>query len=413
MIAGQRVFCRIEPTATRGTTPNLPLSLQGRTREAWRRWFAGGDPLFSHAGAAGELLIAQLRMALVLILLAIPVSNYVNHPHELEHAVGVSVALAATTLALLILIAVRKQMLASWIGLISTVFDVSLVSSALLIYLIADLPHTAVNSRVVFEVYFIAIGATCLRYDVRLCWLAGVLAITQYFGIVWYADSHWSLNAPGYAPYVYGTFSWASEIGRLMVLFVATMLSVAVVDRGRALRRLSTIDRLTGVLNRGSFDERLNAELSRARRQSESLALVMLDVDHFKKFNDDLGHAAGDSALRTLTRRMSDELRRSDVLARYGGEEFVIIMPATTMAQGMRKMEALREKLSKVGIPLPKTDSLTAKLTVSAGLAVFPDDGVTADELLDCADERLFEAKSLGRNRVIGPGGGAPVLKVG
>ena len=93
MIAGQRVFCRIEPTATRGTTPNLPLSLQGRTREAWRRWFAGGDPLFSHAGAAGELLIAQLRMALVLILLAIPVSNYVNHPHELEHAVGVSVAL--------------------------------------------------------------------------------------------------------------------------------------------------------------------------------------------------------------------------------------------------------------------------------------------------------------------------------
>ncbi|HET7111007.1 MAG TPA: GGDEF domain-containing protein, partial [Gemmatimonadales bacterium] len=330
MIAGSTgVPGDAEPTVTRGNTPNLPLSLQGRTREAWRRWFAGGDPLFSHAGAAGELLIAQLRMALVLVLLALPVSNYVNHPGELEHVVGVSVALVATTLALLILIAVRRQMLGSWIGLISTVFDVSLVSSTLLIYLIAGQPHTAVNSRVVFEVYFIAIGATCLRYDVRLCWLAGTLAVTQYFGIVWYADTHWALNSPGYAPFVYGIFAWSSEVGRLVVLSVATMLSVAVVDRGRALRRLSTIDRLTGVLNRGSFDERLNAELSRARRQSESLALVMVDVDHFKKFNDDLGHSAGDSALRTLTRRMSDELRRSDVLARYGGEEFVIIMPAT------------------------------------------------------------------------------------
>lgn len=389
------------------------MSLQGRTREAWRRWFAGGDPLFSHAGAAGELLIAQLRMVLVLILLAFPVRSYVTHPDELEHMVGVSVALAATTLALLILIAVRRQMLGSWIGLISTIFDVSLVSAALLIYLITGQPHMAVNSPVVFEFYFIAIGATCLRYDVRLCWLAGSLAVTEYFGIVWYADTHWALNSPAYAPFIHGTFGWGSEVGRLIVLGIATMLSVAVVDRGRALRRLSTIDRLTGVLNRGSFDERLNAELSRARRQSESLALVMLDVDHFKKFNDDLGHSAGDSALRTLTRRMSDELRRSDVLARYGGEEFVIIMPATSVVQGMRKIEALREKLSKVGIPLPKTESLTAKLTVSAGLAVFPDDGVTADELLDCADERLFEAKSMGRNQVVGPGGGAPVLKVG
>ncbi len=352
-------------------------------------------------------------MAMVLVLLAIPAANYVVHPGELEHLIGLSVALAATTLAFLILVAVRHQMLGPWIGLVSTIFDVSLVSSALVIYLVAGLPHTAVNSRVVFEAYFIAIGATCLRYDVRLCWLAGLLAVTQYFGIVWYAASHWDLNAPTYAPYIYGMFSWASEGARLVVLGIATGLAVAVVDRGRQLRRLSTIDRLTGVLNRGSFDERLNAELSRARRQGESLALVMLDVDHFKQFNDDLGHAAGDSALRTLTRRMSDELRRSDILARYGGEEFVVIMPATSAGQGLRKMEALREKLANAGIPLPKTESLTAKLTVSAGIAIFPDDGVTADELLDCADERLFEAKSLGRNRVVGPAGQMPQLKVG
>lgn len=352
-------------------------------------------------------------MVLVLVLLGVTLAKYAKHPGEAEQVAGLSVALAATTLALLILIAVRRQMLGSWIGLISTVFDVSLVSTALTIYLILGMPHTAVNNLVVFDAYFIAVGATCLRYDVRLCWLAGLLAITQYFGLVWFADAHWVLNAPEYRPFLHGSFSWVTEIERLLMLGIATGLAVAVVDRGRQLRRLSTIDRLTGVLNRGSFDERLNAELSRARRQSESLALIMMDVDHFKKFNDDLGHAAGDSALRTLTRRMGDDLRRSDVLARYGGEEFVIIMPATSALQGMRKVEAIRDKLSKSNIPLPKTESLTAKLTVSAGLAVFPEDGVTADELLDCADERLFQAKSMGRNRVVGPEGYGLQLKVG
>lgn len=350
-------------------------------------------------------------MVLVLVLLAVPVVNYATDPEALEHVVGVYVALAATTLALLVLVMVRRQVLGPWIGFLSTIFDVSLVSAALGMYLVLGMPQAAVNSRVVFEAYFIAIGATCLRYDVRLCWMAGVMAVVQYAGIVWFASTHWNLNAMGLAHFTYGTFTWSSELARLVMLGLATGLTVAVVDRGRQLRRLSTIDRLTGVLNRGSFDERLNAELSRARRQSEALALVMMDVDHFKKFNDDLGHAAGDSALRTLTRRMTDDLRRSDVLARYGGEEFVLIMPATSAAQAMRKVEAMREKLARAAIPLPKSDSLTAKLTVSAGLALFPSDGVTADELLDCADERLFQAKSLGRNRVVGPEGATPQLR--
>ena len=397
----------------RGLTPNLSLSLQGRTREAWRRWFANGDPLFSHAGAAGELLIAQVRMLLVLSLLVIPTANFARNPDSGERTVGLVIALTAMALTLVMLVLVRRQALGQFVGLVSTVFDTTLVSTALVIYLVFGIPHAAVNNRVVFEAYFLAIGATCLRYDVRLCWLAGTLAVTEYLGIIWYADSRWDLNLHTYSHFQFGEFTWASEAARLIMLLIASGLAVAVVDRGRQLRRLSTIDRLTGVLNRGSFDERLNAELSRARRQSESLALVMMDVDHFKKFNDDLGHAAGDSALRTLTRRMTEELRRSDVLARYGGEEFVLIMPATTMQQGMKKVEALRDKLSKANIPLPKTDSLTARLTVSAGVAIFPEDGVTADELLDCADERLFEAKNLGRNRVVGPITSTPQLKVG
>ena len=169
-------------------------------------------------------------------------------------------------------------------------------------------PQDAVLSLIIFEAYFIAIGATCLRYDVKLCWIAGLLAVAQYAGIVLYAEAHWPPEA---AP-----FAWLAQASRLALMVVATGLAAVVVDRSRQLRRLSTIDRLTGVLNRGSFDERLNAELSRARRHGESLALVMIDVDHFKKFNDDLGHAAGDAALRAVTRVINAEIRRSDVLAR-------------------------------------------------------------------------------------------------
>ena len=99
-------------------------------------------------------------MVLVLVLLGVTLAKYAKHPGEAEQVAGLSVALAATTLALLILIAVRRQMLGSWIGLISTVFDVSLVSTALTIYLILGMPHTAVNNLVVFDAYFIAVGAT-------------------------------------------------------------------------------------------------------------------------------------------------------------------------------------------------------------------------------------------------------------
>jgi diguanylate cyclase (GGDEF)-like protein len=146
----------------------------------------------------------------------------------------------------------------------------------------------------------------------------------------------------------------------------------------------------------------LSAELSRARRQAESLAVVMVDVDHFKRFNDNYGHAAGDAGLRAVTGLIRHSLRRSDLVARYGGEEFVLVLPVTTAAQAMDKVEGIRAAVAQLPIRLPK-QQVTALLTVSAGIAVFPEDGVTADELLDCADERLFQAKQGGRNRVVGP----------
>lgn len=391
------------PDQSRGVIHKLLNSGSRPSKDRWQRVFGGGDPFFTHAGASGEMLIARIRVMLVLVVLCIPGYNYFRNPTAPEHLAGMMVGAWALALALVVLILVRKQVLGAWIGLASSMMDVTLVSAALATFLFLDMPHLSLHNFVVFEAYFLALIATCLRYDVKLCVIAGSLAILEYAGILLVADARFNLHAASFGAGRLGLFDWGIQLGRLLMLAAATGLAAVVVDKSRALRRLSTIDRLTGVLNRGSFDERLNAELSRARRQGESLAIVMMDVDHFKKFNDDLGHAAGDAALRSVTRVITGEIRRSDILARYGGEEFVLIMPSTSCEQAIRKVEAIREKLARHNIPLPRTDGLTARLTMSAGVSLFPEDGVTADELVDGADERLFEAKNMGRNRVVGP----------
>jgi len=355
-----------------------------------------------HAGATGEHAVAWIRLVLTGLLLLVPAVSSFLRPSERQNYVGLGITLCAMGFALLVYIAVRKDLQRSWVGMATTVFDVSLVSAALVAFLLLGQPHVAVNSRVVYEAYFIAIGATSLRYDVRLCLLAGALAVAQYLGVVWYADAHFVLNDASYAPFVYGMFDWATQVSRAILLLIAAILSATVVVRAQQLRRLSTIDRMTGVYNRGYFDERLGAELSRARRQSEPLAVVMLDVDHFKRFNDNHGHAAGDAGLRALTTLLRHSIRRSDLVARYGGEEFVLVLPITTAEQAVDKLEALRRAVGQLAIRLPKHDTV-ARLTISAGIAVFPEDGVTADELIDQADARLFEAKEGGRNRVVGP----------
>jgi diguanylate cyclase (GGDEF)-like protein len=347
-------------------------------------------------------MVARIRMLLTATLLFVPTVSFLANPRAREHYVGFGVTLIAAAVAVVVYFAVRRDLYRPWVGVVTTAFDVTVISAALTVFLFLGEPHTAVNSKVVFEAYFLAIGATTLRYDVRICLLAGALATLQYTGIVVYAATHWDLNSPAYAPYPYGMFAWTVQVSRVILLAVSTVLAAAVVVRAQSLRRLSAIDRLTGVFNRGYFDARLASELTRARRHEEQLALVMLDVDHFKKFNDNHGHAAGDAALRAVSTLVRHSVRRSDLVARYGGEEFVMVMPMTSAEQAMDKMESMRQAIAELRIRLPKQQT-TAHLTISAGIAIFPGDGVTADELLDEADARLFEAKEAGRNRVLGP----------
>jgi diguanylate cyclase (GGDEF)-like protein len=165
--------------------------------------------------------------------------------------------------------------------------------------------------------------------------------------------------------------------------------------------RLATIDPLTGLPNRRGFFERAEIELDRARRYGRTLTVMMLDADHFKRINDEYGHAGGDAALRHLAETLSATLRASDLAGRLGGEEFAVLLPETDFA-GARQL-AQRVRMSIATAPLI-IGGARIELTVSVGVAAVPTDGPpdAAIELaLRDADEAMYRAKAEGRNRVV------------
>jgi len=358
------------------------------------------DHLLGIASERGELLVAKTRLGLASVLLLIPLSNLFSTLTLFERVMGLSITLAGFAMSLVIYQLARRDLARPWFGMATSCLDVTLVSGALATYLVLDQPHTAVNSRVVFEGYFLAIGATCLRYDPRICITAGVLAVVQYLGISIVADSLWVLNSVDrYSPFIYGAFSWSSQISRMILMLTASLLSAVVVFRTQELLRLSTRDPLTGLFNRGYFQERVTAEVSRARRNAQPLTIAMIDVDRFKSFNDTYGHAAGDQVLRVIAEALGNSFRKTDIVGRHGGEEFVIAMPDTNAAAGGRKLEAFRQLIAST--PIHAKDGKTVNVTISGGVAGFPQDGEHEDDLIGVADARLFEAKRLGRDRIV------------
>lgn len=165
----------------------------------------------------------------------------------------------------------------------------------------------------------------------------------------------------------------------------------------RELKKRSTRDGLTGTLNRGAFEERLDAECRSADRHDRPLSLLMVDIDHFKRINDNYGHPTGDDVLRTLARLLDEATRPGDVVARYGGEEFVVILPESGETGAAAMAERLRD-----GVEAARFDGLTGlAVTVSIGHATRRPHSLTPDDLIEAADEALYRAKEGGRNRVV------------
>jgi diguanylate cyclase (GGDEF)-like protein len=359
------------------------------------------DPVLANAGVAGELLVAKVRLFLATVLLLIPLINALFFPVDpKEGIVGLSLASGTFLLSAIVYVMISREYNPSWLSFATSGFDVSLISAALALFLLLNEPHTAVNSKVVFEGYFLAIASTSLRYDKRVCITAGALAFSEYLAIVYVAATHWDLNSPAYAPYPYGLFGWQAQISRLIMMLTASVLSLALVARSQKLLRLATSDPLTRLFNRGYVDDRFSIELSRAQRHNQQLTLAVIDVDRFKSLNDKYGHSGGDLVLRKIGEILRDSFRQSDTTARYGGEEFVVILPETDLEAARQKLEFLRKLVSSTPLELHSRGEVV-HVTISAGLAAFPEDACDTAALFAIADERLFQAKREGRDRVV------------
>jgi diguanylate cyclase (GGDEF)-like protein len=189
----------------------------------------------------------------------------------------------------------------------------------------------------------------------------------------------------------------SDEIGRITQAFNAMTRQLR--DKHEQLLKETITDALTGLANFRHFQEELKVESERARRYDRPLSVLLIDIDHFKNYNDTHGHELGNVVLQTASKALLEVLRTGDILARYGGEEFVALLPETDQTQARRVAERLREAVASCDFPGRETQP-EGRLTISVGGAVFPTDAQVAQDLVVKADQALYRAKELGRNRV-------------
>ena len=195
--------------------------------------------------------------------------------------------------------------------------------------------------------------------------------------------------------------SCMDESKRQLAVTVAEHMTLALSNLllRETLHHQSIRDALTGLYNRRYLEEALEREIYRAARHQHSLGIIMLDVDHFKRFNDEFGHDAGDALLREMGTFLKTKSRQTDIACRYGGEEFFVILPETSLAAAAQKAEQLREKFKSLNIM--HQGQLLRRATISLGVAAFPEHGTTVQILIQMADKALYQAKEEGRDRVV------------
>jgi diguanylate cyclase (GGDEF)-like protein/PAS domain S-box-containing protein len=175
-------------------------------------------------------------------------------------------------------------------------------------------------------------------------------------------------------------------------------LAISNLKLRETLKHESIHDPLTGLFNRRYMEESLKREIFRAHRQEQSVGVIMIDIDHFKQFNDTFGHDAGDKVLRELASFLQINIRNSDIACRYGGEELLLILPDASLADTQHRAEQLRQGVKQLQVEYHH--QLLNRITISLGVACFPKEGLTGEVIIQAADMALYHAKKLGRDRV-------------
>jgi diguanylate cyclase (GGDEF)-like protein len=178
-----------------------------------------------------------------------------------------------------------------------------------------------------------------------------------------------------------------------------TGLGIANLRLRDSMRSLSIRDPLTGLFNRRYMEEALAQEQHRAKRNDAQLAVIMIDIDHFKQFNDDYGHDGGDAVLRALGAFLKKHVRGSDIACRYGGEEFMLILSPSSTEGALQRAETIREAARLLHVRQGNRE--LGAVSLSLGVAIFPEHATDAAAIVKAADIALYEAKCAGRNRVV------------
>jgi diguanylate cyclase (GGDEF)-like protein len=226
--------------------------------------------------------------------------------------------------------------------------------------------------------FWLALYGTKPQLFVAFILTAGILGVSNFVGEVHRSDVRFALLAAVITP---------------VVCFTINDLVQQLEEKQNELERLARTDQLTGLANRREWERQLPLEMARARRLGHPLCVAMLDLDHFKRFNDERGHQAGDDLLRDAAKAWLSQLRETDLLARYGGEEFAIALPAAGTTEAEEALERLR-------------GSTPSGETASAGIACW-DGNESEHDLVARADAALYEAKRTGRDKTVTRGAGA------
>ncbi len=368
--------------------------------KTWREFWRGPDAALLVAGGEGERQAARVRVTVVALLLITPIYKIIYYPDNPVFLWGLIITAVAMVCALAIYFYLRYRVYRPWVGFLSSTLDTGFVTSALVLFVFVGSPLIAANSKVTFDIYFLAIVAMSLRHDRRICLVIGGFTVLQYVLLIEAITHFYDVNSPDIQDPSVGYFSGVDQVTRMVFLAAAVVITYSIVARSERLLYRSVRDPMTGLFNRGYFDTLFDFEIERARRYKRRFSLAIIDADHFKRINDSHGHPTGDAVLRALARTLRLGVRQSDVVVRYGGEEFVVLLHETGDGSGAEKADLLRQTVGKL-ILKPPGIGHAIKLTVSAGVATYPEDGQTARALLTAADQRLLRAKQAGRNRVV------------
>lgn len=204
--------------------------------------------------------------------------------------------------------------------------------------------------------------------------------------------------AQGCDDFLVAPFSPAEVIARLKRRLQTHRVMRALEDEAKRLHDLSVTDGLTQVSNHRAFQERVTEEFRRAQRYDDPLALILIDVDHFKAVNDQLGHQAGDEVLRNFAASVRLAIRETDFLARYGGEEFAVLLPKTHLAGALTVAERISQEVRRIKVG----GDHGLRITASFGISAYPNRSVsTPEQLVRTSDEAMYRAKREGRNKII------------